>query len=265
MKEQDNTEILIGKEPGKGRLMLSVKSNGNNRIAYIGSENSVPNSVSRCRPADGVGHCLIAIDENGIIRITNLKPQNTTRVNDIEIESKTIEPSVKVTIGKDNYPLNIKAIIELSEKIDTQDQSVAQESESCSIKPLQEVWNTYYEKTYELQIRQRRQAKIRSLYMPLVLVSGAAGFGVKYLGLAPSIASVISSILWCLAALMLFYGTYLTFTDRTIEEKRELEEEFHKKYVCPNPQCNNFMGTKPYSDLRKQKACPYCKTKFTEI
>ena len=83
--------ILVGKEPGNGRLFVSVKINGQPKTAAIGEMNSVPNSVSRCKPAENTAHCKIEVDATGNLIVTNLKPQNVTYVNGAEIVSKKVK------------------------------------------------------------------------------------------------------------------------------------------------------------------------------
>ena len=73
--------ILIGKEPGNGRLLISVNIKGQVKNTTLGEMGCVPSCVSRCIPSDGVAHCKIDIDISGNITLTNAKPQNTTCVN----------------------------------------------------------------------------------------------------------------------------------------------------------------------------------------
>ena len=43
-----------------------------------------------------------------------------------------------------------------------------------------------------------------------------------------------------------------------------MENRFREQYVCPNSSCGRFLGAIPYKELIKNRACPYCKCKFTE-
>lgn len=63
--------ILIGRESDNGRLLVSLMINGTAKTAAMGSAGSVPNCVSRCKPAEGVGHCKIVIDGGGNMTIVN--------------------------------------------------------------------------------------------------------------------------------------------------------------------------------------------------
>ena len=102
--------FLIGREPNNGRLCVSCVINGQPKTFVIGEMNSVPNSVSRCRPAEGSAHCKISIDADGSIVLTNLKPPNTTYVDGIEITSVQVGLSSNIELGKDRHPLNLSSI-----------------------------------------------------------------------------------------------------------------------------------------------------------
>ncbi len=109
--------ILVGKEPGNGRLFVSVKINGQPKTAAIGEMNSVPNSVSRCKPAENTAHCKIEVDATGNLVVTNLKPQNVTYVNGAEIVSKKVKSNGMIELGKDRYSVSVNTIIETASKI----------------------------------------------------------------------------------------------------------------------------------------------------
>lgn len=72
-------ELIIGREAGASRLRISI----NNQDRFWGNANSVPKSVSR-------QHCKVVTDDKGGYIITNLKPENVTYVNGVQIESKHI-------------------------------------------------------------------------------------------------------------------------------------------------------------------------------
>ena len=75
--------IYIGKEQEHGRLIVAVQ--GYNETAQLGSPGSVPKSVSRCMPSEGVAHAKISVDPNGDMTLVNMKQQNVTYVNGAEI------------------------------------------------------------------------------------------------------------------------------------------------------------------------------------
>ena len=109
--------ILVGKEPRNGRLFVSVKVKGQPKTAAIGEMNSVPNSVSRCKPAEDTAHCKIEVDNSGNVIVSNLKPQNVTYVNGVEIVSKSVKPNGFIELGKDRFSVGVSTILETASKI----------------------------------------------------------------------------------------------------------------------------------------------------
>ena len=98
---------------------------------------------------------------------------------------------------------------------------------TIDITPLKRVWNQY--KQRELAIR-KRQKNINVLAgVPMVLV-------------------------------LMCYGLYRRFTDKSIEEQEELKQWLQQNYTCP--ECGHFMSIQDYDVLSQNKACPYCRTQY---
>ena len=170
-------EILIGKEPGQGRLLVSVSVNGKVKMAAMGGVGSVPRSVSRCFPAEGRAHCKIEVDSKGTMVITNLKPENVTYVDGMEIVAKKITGNSQVTLGKDKYAVDINAVVNIAKKLAGQEGSDEDNKEKkFFIQPLKKVWDTYHDEMFNLQKRQKNLGLIKSLYIPCTILSSGAGF-----------------------------------------------------------------------------------------
>ena len=169
--------ILIGKEPEKGRLLISTSVNGKTVNATLRDPGSVPSCVSRCRPAEGIAHCKIVLSDNGDMVLTNMKPENVTYVNGREIISKKITSDAAVSLGKLKYPINIKEILSIVNRPAGQPAGVqpSQKVNEYSIRPLKAVWDTYHDEMFNLQKRQKNQALVKGLYMPLTILSSIAG------------------------------------------------------------------------------------------
>ncbi|MGA0555882.1 FHA domain-containing protein [Larkinella sp. VNQ87] len=45
----------------------------------------------------------------------------------------------------------------------------------------------------------------------------------------------------------------------TSERVQVLDEAFRRDYKCPNPNCQQFLGYVPFTDLLNQRQCRYCK------
>ena len=84
--------IFIGKEPGQGRLMLAIKDGGQIKATTLGQTNSVPNCVSRCKPAEDIAHCKIDFD-------VNINSDLKTSVN-IDVVATTIIADSSVSLSK---------------------------------------------------------------------------------------------------------------------------------------------------------------------
>lgn len=264
-------EILIGREPEQGRLLVSVKVNGQARIAAIGGAGSVPGSVSRCLPAEGKAHCKIEVAADGGMVVTNLKAANVTYVDGLEVMSKRVTGESRVELGKGKYVVNVNTVVEVARKLAAVGSaqqagggSAGKEAPEFSILPLKRVWDRYHDEQFELQKRQKNLGLIKSLYIPCTLLSSLAGMLVRHLGMAEGAAQSVSYVLYGVAAVILFYGLYRSFTDRSLEEKEEIAERFEHDYVCPNPECHRFLNYQKYDILRQNKNCPFCKCRWTE-
>jgi len=240
--------ILVGKEPGNGRLYVSVNVNGQHKVAPIGEMQSVPNSVSRCKPGENTAHCKITVGGNGEMTITNMKPQNMTYVNGTEVATKRIKAGCRIELGKDRYAMDLNAVIQAARKM------VGVE---YSIRHLEIVWNEYNDSMKKIKIRQKNLGLLSNIPM------GFSMFGGLVAGVAPEIRE-IAIVFTCIALLIMLIGFYKRFTDKSIYELDELTEDFQRKYICPNPECHHFMGNQSYNILRQNKSCPYCKCKLME-
>lgn len=270
-EELKGKTILIGRDPGYDRLLVAVRVNGQPGLAYMGSPGSVPNSVSRCKPADDTAHCKIEIDSTGNMIITNLKPQNVTCVNGSEIVAKRITCDDELHLGRDMYPIRIGAILDTATKIagtaPEQRQNVPptqSSKKSYSIKPLENVWKNYYDKTRELNTKQRNINLLRSSTPIFTLGSGVLAALAKRLDCLPSWVLVLTSILSVTGLILMIYSFIRAYKFNSIEEKELITQEFQKNYVCPNPECRHFLGNQPYDIVRQNKVCPYCRCKLTE-
>lgn len=252
--------ILVGKEPGNGRLYVSVVINGQPKTTVIGEMNSVPNSVSRCKPAEGTAHCKIVVDSNGNITVTNLKPQNVTYVNGAEIVSKKVKLNGIIELGKDRYSLNINTLIETASKV--VGATVPPPPKEYSIRPLKKVWDEYHDES--IKIKKRGQEMGASQSFPPILTLGSTAIS--------AIAAPMGFVNVCFVTIpLILLGVFLMVrnynnrkNDTSIEDGERLLEEFQHKYVCPNPDCKHFVGMQSYIVLRQTKKCPWCGCTYTE-
>jgi hypothetical protein len=76
---------------------------------------------------------------------------------------------------------------------------------------------------------------------------------------------------WIRIALMFVpgYGMQLAaladaYMFNPVEKMHVLDEAFKRDYICPNPDCQHFLGYAPYADLLFQKQCRYCRSKWVD-
>ncbi len=256
--------LLIGKAPGQSKLCIGVLAEGNPKVAMVSTPTPVPNSVSRCKPAEGVAHCKIVIDLSGNIVITNLKPANVTYVDGMEIVSKKITTSSSVSLGKDKYPLDLAIVFGTAIRLESgakagqaSRQAPAQgPQKSYDITHLEKVWDDFRAKNKKLLENSKRVNLIRSgcgiftmCAMPCIYFLGPIGYVLTAIGAIGNIYS--------------FVGFK---KDNTKEEQEKLVEELQEKYICPNPDCHKYLGNYSYKFVKKQYSmhCPYCKCEYTE-
>lgn len=254
--------ILFGKEPGQGRLLVAIAGNG--RYATIGAPGSVPNCVSRCRPTEGVAHARLSVSQNGTMTLENIKPQNVTYVNGSEIVAKQVTTANTVELGKDRFRINLSVILEAASKIvvrppqpvPPQPRPQPLPAKKYNISHLEYIWASHQEMKRIVQSRQRRITMVRSgcgifttSAMLCCFLIGPVGYVLTGIGLLGNIYS--------------FVGLK---NDHTAETVEQFNEEFQDRYVCPNPDCNKFLGNISYRLLKKQYSmhCPYCKSEYVE-
>ena len=264
--------ILIGKEPGEGRLLITIEGNG--KKAAIGAPGSVPDCVSRCRQAEGVAHVKITVDRNGNMVLTNMKPANVTFVNGKEIISKHVAISDTVELGKDHFRLNLPVVIETAKKMTIVVNPGSKSHlgtnpnpgplpnpnpkpvKKFNISHLEREWDRLQDKKKEIRAKQKKINLVRSgcglftmCAMPCIFMFGPVGYVLTGIGIIGNLYSFIG-----------------LKNDNTGDVLEQLNEEFQDRYVCPNPDCNKFLGNISYKLLKKQHSmhCPFCKCEYIE-
>lgn len=287
MEKLKGKTILIGKEPGNDRLLIAIPEIG--RSTIINVPGSVPTSVSRCFPDKDVAHAKIVIDEKGNITLTNIKDQNVTFVNGAEIISKRVTKESIIELGRDKYKINLSSILESAKNLILtkpthnlqSDNNILQKSKPVTppkipgqakpvfenpskaetVKPynithLKYVWDDLQDKKKEIHAKQKKTNLIRSgcglftmCAMPCCVFFGPIGYVLTGVGILGNVYSFIG-----------------LKNDNTPEVIEKLNEDFQDRYVCPNPDCNKFLGNISYKFLKKQYGmkCPYCKTDYIE-
>lgn len=259
--------LLIGKAMQEhGYLCLAIFDDNNFTTTVVKDFGRLPDSVSRCKPEEKIAHCKIEFDLSGNMILSNMKSQNVTYVNGIEIVSKKIKEDCVVELGIDKYRIDLKQIIKITsilvDKIGIKkvvDSSLLE----YSVGPLKEVWNDYHKKTLEIKYRNKKLALLRSASPMFTLGSGAVATLAKTMGWGQSVF-VLTTIMTVFGLILMMYGFYKGYADKSIEESERLLEEFQHNYICPNPKCKHFMGMQPYHVLKQNKKCPFCGCLLTD-
>lgn len=250
--------ILIGKEQGQGRLMVAVSGNG--KSAVIGTAGSVPNCVSRCKPTEGVGHAAVTIDANGRMMLKNLKPLNVTYVNGHETVCKQVGKSDIIELGKDRFNINLPTILETAKKLVTGNSSGygggGETKGPFNIAHLEIVWKDYHDSLRDLRENQKRVNLIRT----------GCGVFTSCAFICIAIFGKVGYILTAIGVIGNFYSFFILKNDHSGDEQERITEKLQERYVCPNPECNKFLGNISYKLMKKQYSmhCPYCKCEYVE-
>lgn len=242
-------EAVIGKEEGQHRLLVKIGQ----KAFPVGTPQSVPNTVSRM-------HCSLSVEYTDDqarkvtkIKIQNLKPQNITYVDGQEVESKSIKEISHVQLGFDRYNMDLKQVVDGMRKF-----LPPLEGPVLPITHLKKIWEEYDEEKLRISDKAAKSANKQKL-------QGLLSMSAMLIGCIPGIDEIIRIIIIAAAFLVGLYFFIKGSSDDTVQRKlHDLDEEFRKKYVCPNPECRHFLGQIPYDVLRQNSGCPHCKCKYKE-
>lgn len=249
-----NKTILVGRDADSGRLLISIKINGQPRNAMIGNINSVPNCVSRCKPERNVAHCKIDVLNDSSMLLTNIKPENLTFVNGSDITSKRIDINSHVSLGKDMYPINIGNVITAANKLLGIIPPPPPPPEKKSIKHLEAIWKEYNDDIKKIKLVQQNRAKQRLIP---IMISSVLGVVSTVLSLILGPRSLMISIPISLIPLF-FYIKLFQEKDTSIEDQEKAEEKLEQRYRCPHDGCKCYLGKVPYITLAQHKKCNFC-------
>lgn len=235
-------EIIIGRETGAQQPRLQIKCEGKNY--YLGNPGSVGMKVSR-------QHCRLDVKTDGtIVSITDITDNNFMYINGKEFKSKKgVNLTDVIELGPERYKLDIAAV--LKQVIGTPTYHIA---------PLREVYDSYQKELMNMQIKQGKMGAMSSL--PMILSMGSGVLVSVIPGISPAIRTIL--IIIAVSLMILFIFLRLITASSNPQKRKELDDDFHKKYVCPNPNCKHFFGTMRPDELVTSKTCPWCKSKLVE-
>lgn len=232
-------EIIIGRKPETNQLKITIGK----QAKVCGTENSVPNSVSRT-------HFSLTSIEGGGFTLKNLNPANETFVNGVSVESKVVTQNDKIELGASHYVFDWGFIAEVSPVL-------------IDIRPLRKIWDDYHREKMKIQVQQGRFNAIKSLSGLLSMGAMAAMFFESNKGGASDGISM-RMVLYGIGALFTLVVLIISFVNASkIPEKQDaIDHRFRQRYICPNPKCRHFMGSQPYDVLAQGNSCPYCRAQY---
>lgn len=232
-------EIIIGREEGVRRLHCIADG----REFNVGQAGCVPASVSR-------KHCKITVNGNSM-SIENLKPENITFVDGIQVFSKGITSTSLVQLGSEKYTIPLQQILQLATG-----QHPKPEPPTFSLRPMKAVWEEWEKKTLEIQVNAAKKANQQRI-QGIISMCGMA------LGLLP--IPIVFRAICVLVALVLGIYFFIQGQNSTpIQiQLNKLDKEYADKYKCPNPECGKPLGKVPYRLIEFNKQCFACGCKYT--
>ena len=220
-------EIIIGREEGARRLHCIVGG----REFNIGQAGMVPLSVSR-------RHCKLIVNGTNI-HIENIKAQNVTFVDGTQVISKGIIPSSCVQLGEEKFLVPQKKI------------------PTFSLKPMKAVWNEYDSKRMEIMNNAAKFANRQRLQGIFSMLGMCIGF---IQGIDQTLRMVLVFAALCVGVYFFIRGSIGISVQQQLHD---LDDEYAKKYKCPNPDCGRPFGTIPYRNIEYNKQCLACGCKYT--
>lgn len=228
-------DIIIGREEHASEPRLRLIVDGKEK--FLATNTHVPKTVSR-------RHCKLSVNGSEFV-IENMKEGvNPIYVNGQEVERKRIKKEDKIQLGREQYSVDVAAILSILDNLD----------DSVSIVHLEKVYNDFQDAKLNMQIRERKLNAI-SRFSGLITTAGIL------CAVIPSMANLrtISLVIALIAGLVLAFVA-MGDSKKTPLKIKEMTEKFQDEYVCPK--CGKPFGNIRYKDLAKYVACPGCKVKF---
>ena len=235
-------EIIIGREEGARRLHCIADG----REFNIGQAGSVPMSVSR-------RHCKLKI-AGSTITIENIKMQNVTFVDGNQVFSKEISSSSNVQLSEERYTIPLQQILLLA---GGKTQATTPQQPTYSLRSLKNVWEKYDQCRLAIQDEAAKNANRQRLQGIFSLLGVCISF-IPGIGQSIRIVIVVATL-----ALAVYFFIKSSTNDTVQRQLHDLDEEFAKKYKCPNPKCGRSFGAIPYRQIKFTPRCLACGCIYT--
>lgn len=234
-------EIIIGREAGARRLLCVADG----RTFAVGQAGSVPLSVSR-------QHCRLIVSGEKLT-IENIKPENVTYVDGLQVLSKNITPTSRVQLSMERFTIPLQQIVSLATGRPAQPQQP--QAPTFSLKPLKAVWEEYDKQRLAIQDDAARNANRQRLQGILSLTGMCIGF-------IPGIDQTLRVAIIVAALGVAIYFFIQGWNKDTVQKKlHDLDNQLAKDYKCPS--CGRPFGAVPYRQIEFSKQCFSCGCKYT--
>jgi len=225
-------KLIIGRDAATSKLKITTDTG---KSQTFGLSGSVPMSVSR-------EHCQLTLNDNSTMTLTNLKLQNTTMVNGLAVQERSVTTDDKIQLGADAYTLNWDDVQSMLPKV-------------ADIRPLRQIWESYEKFQQDSQIADRK-------FNALSRITGIITMLAILLTFFITRDNPFFIALYVIAIGISVAFTYKAWKDsaRVPKEREERKKEFQRKYVCPR--CGHFLGFTDYEIISQNSQCPYCKAQY---
>ena len=196
-------------------------------------------------------------DHRQCITIENIKAQNVTYVDGNQIFSKSISPTSRVQLGEEKILVPLQQILQMVGVAPSNASTPQKEAPTYSLKPLEKVWKEYDDRRMEIQNNAAKSANRQRLQGILSMLGVC-------IGLIPGMDSTLRIIIVVAALSIAVYFFIKGSVGTTVQQQlHDLDNEYSKKYKCPNPACGRPFGAIPYRNIEYNKQCLACGCKYT--
>lgn len=126
---------------------------------------------------------------------------------------------------------------------------------------LEPIWNAYEHERAQLDKKTNRSILLNRMPYLVTLLSGIiSGFFSSTLLVkivVPGSAFILTTIV---AFVIDKHGEKKR--KESVEKNRELESLLKESYLCPNPECQKFLGNTSFDKLKHERHCNYCKCEW---
>lgn len=192
-------------------------------------------------------HCVITDNLDGTFTLED-QSRFGTFINGIQVIQAQVTPETVLQLG----PQFKVKVADLLPKLPPAP------AEEFSLKPLRAVWEEYNQRKLAIQAENAKKAnqqRYQGLFSTLGMVAGI----IPGIPMAVRIACVAVSLILCI-----FFIVRGSKTANSLPlQMQELDDEFRKRYKCPNPKCGRPFALTHYANIEYTPGCPACKCKYT--